>query len=229
MNTYGGAGDGPGEFRSPVGVFEYRGDSLAAFDQRLRRTTIFDRSSGLSRTVQNQVEGNFVVFGLVEDGPFLLYNPGQYRPELLPGLQWDSTDVVAMNRADGSYEVVARLPVYQRLIGPGGSRESLIPAGVSIKAVAGDGFYWATSDRYEITFAAGNRVLGGQCIEDLRRSPHSRSQDAGPAPGRRERPKCAGTPLRLASPWQFTSAFQRDLQLSCRWSSASAHSLGKTR
>ena len=152
VNTFGQAGAGPGEFRSLGFVSEYRGDSIAAFDRRLHRTSVFSRSSGLARTVQNQVEGNFVVFGFLRDGPFLLFNPGQFRPELQQGLHWDSTDVVAMDLSGRTSEVVIRLPVLERLIGPAGRRHTLMLPGVSIRAVAEDGFYWATSDRYEITF-----------------------------------------------------------------------------
>ena len=152
VNTLGQAGDGPGEFRNLGTVFEYRGDSIAAFDGRLYRTSVFSRSSGLARTVQNRVEGNFGVFGFLRHGPFLLFNPGQYRPELPQGLQWDSTDVVAMDLSGDSSKIVTRLPILERLIGPGGRRESWRLQGVSIQAVAEDGFYWATSDRYEISF-----------------------------------------------------------------------------
>lgn len=173
VNTFGQAGDGPGEFRSLVFVSAYRGDSIAAFDQGLYRTSVFSRSSGLARTVRNRVDGNFMVFGIVRDGPFLLYNPGQYRPELPQGLQWDSTDVVAMDLSGGSSEVVIRLPVFERLIGPGGRRKLLMLPGVSIHAVAEDGFYWATSDRYEISFYDTE----GKVRRILRRPVHPRAID----------------------------------------------------
>ncbi len=174
LRTFGGDGDGPGEFRRIAGLFRYPGDSLAAFDQGLYRTTIFSRSPGLLRSIPNQVEGNFVVFGLIGDGPFVLYNPGQYRPELPQGLQWDSTDIVAMDRSDGSSEVLIRLPVLERMIGPAGRRESLTPFGVSIHAVAENGFYWATSDRYEIFFYDGR----GKVRRILRRPLRPRSVEA---------------------------------------------------
>ena len=55
QRTFGGAGDGPGEFRSLGGLFGFRGDSIAVYDQRLRRTTIFSLSSGAQRTVPNHM------------------------------------------------------------------------------------------------------------------------------------------------------------------------------
>lgn len=158
VRTLGREGEGPGEFRSLIGIWAYRGDSIAAFDQRLYRTTVLSLETGLGRIVSNPVEGNFVVFGLLRNGPFLLFNPGQRR-DLAPGLQWDSTDVVATTLAGDSSKVVTRLQVLERMIGPGGRRQQLTPFDVSVQAVAEDGFYWATSDEYEIDFydAAGTR------------------------------------------------------------------------
>lgn len=150
LGTFGGSGEAPGEFGNIAALFDYRGDSLVVFDQRNYRTTVYSPSSGGFRTIRNEIPGNFVVFGRVPDGSFLLFNPGQFNPDLEPGLQWDSTDVVVMDPEGGASRTVARLPVFQRLIGPGASRESLIPAHTSVRAAASDGFYWATSDRYEI-------------------------------------------------------------------------------
>ena len=153
LRTFGGAGDGPGEFRLPNGLFEFGGDSIAVYDQLLRRTTIFSLSSAMQRTVQNQMEGNFMAFGVMEDGHALFFNPGSgYRPDLPPGLQWDTTDIVSTEPTEGSPTVVARLPSRQQVILPDGNTELLVPAQHSIRAVADDGFYWATTDRYEIGF-----------------------------------------------------------------------------
>ena len=143
QRTFGGAGDGPGEFRSLGGLFGFRGDSIAVYDQRLRRTTIFSLSSGAQRTVPNQIEGNFYPFGILEGGHLLFYNRGAgYRPDLSPGLQWDTTDVVLTEPAEGSPTVIARLPSRQQLILPDGNTELLAPGQWSIQAVADDGFYY---------------------------------------------------------------------------------------
>lgn len=159
VKTLGGPGEGPGEFKGLTCVFEYPGDSIAAFDGRLYRTTIFSLSSGGARTIRNQVAGNYGVFGLLQGGPFLLFNPGQFNRDLLPGLQWDSTNIVAMDPADGASRVIARLPSRQRNVTPDRQNETLIPEQGTIQAVAPDGFYWATSDRYEIRFYDGRGQL----------------------------------------------------------------------
>lgn len=152
VTTLGRKGGGPGEFGLLNFVAEYPGDSIAAFDQRLDRTTIFPRAPGEPRTLLNPVQGNFMAFGLLGNGSILLYSPGEFRPGRLPGLQWDSSDVVLVHAADGSSDVVARLPVREQVFLPDGHTRELTPAHTSIRAVAHDGFYWATSDRYEIRF-----------------------------------------------------------------------------
>lgn len=47
----GGEGEGPGEFQWLESIQEYRGDSLVAFDQRLRRMTVFSPTQKVSRTI----------------------------------------------------------------------------------------------------------------------------------------------------------------------------------
>lgn len=161
VRTLGRRGAGPGEFQMPYGLFEYPGDSVAVFDQRLRRTTIFSQVPGSPRTLQNEVEGNFVVFGFLEDsGTFLLRNMGGgYRPDLPPGLQWTMTDVVAMDAVDGSSQIIAQLPSRQQWVEPGGDTRILEPQHWGIPAAADNGFYWLQTDRYEIAFYEGQGRL----------------------------------------------------------------------
>lgn len=88
-----------------------------------------------------------------------------FRPELLQGLQWDSTRIVRVDRTGETYEVLDRLPLRERLIGPGGRRRGLFPTHYAIQAVADDGFYWGLSNRYEIAFYDAR----GELLRILRR------------------------------------------------------------
>lgn len=158
--TLGGTGAGPGEIRNMSGLFAYQGDSLAVSDGRLGRTTIFSRTSGAYRTVVHRVEGNYGVFGVLQGGTFLMLSRGgSYRPDLDPGLQWTPTDIVAVDAADGSTRVIARLPMRQQVVEPDGNTALLIPQQWAVQGVAPDGFYWTTSDRYEIRFYDPEGVL----------------------------------------------------------------------
>jgi hypothetical protein len=150
VGTFGGAGEGPGEFRGLAGLFAYRGDSLAAFDGRLQRITVFDATLSGGRTFAYRIEGNYGVFGVARDSLFLLYSPGgSYRPDLEPGLQWVMTDIIAMS-PDGAHRTVARHPDRLRRVAEDGNAPMPQPLHYAVQAVARDGYYWATPDHYRI-------------------------------------------------------------------------------
>lgn len=160
LRTLGGSGEGPGEFAGLAGAYAYRGDSIAAVDQRLRRTTIFPPADGAPRTITHAFEGNYTGFGLIADSLLLLYSPGgSYRPDLEPGLQWVHTDILAMSLADGSAQSIARLPDRERLVAGDGNAPMPQPLRYAIQAAADGGFYWATPDRYDIGFYDANGTL----------------------------------------------------------------------
>lgn len=157
VRSVGRRGRGPGEFQVISGLFRRSDDSLVAYDQIERRLTVWPLAGGEPRVVRSQpvprVRGSFSAFGTLGDGRLVLYNPGSgFRPDLAPGLQWDTTDVVVLDPADGTGRTVARLPSRQQWILPGGDTRVLAPAHMAVMAATSDGFYWATSDRYEVRF-----------------------------------------------------------------------------
>lgn len=70
LRSLGSRGDGPGEFRQPIGVFAFAGDSLAVLD-RLERLHIFDPQG---RYVRSLRLGGFPV----EIDPFTLHEAEQF-------------------------------------------------------------------------------------------------------------------------------------------------------
>ena len=157
LRSVGRRGRGPGEFQVISGLFRRSGDSLAAYDQIERRVTILPLASGEPRVVRSQAvpgaRGSFDAFGAFGDGRLVLYNPGGgFRPDLEPGLQWVTTEVVVLDPTDGAARTIVRLPSRQQFVLPGGDTKVLAPAHGAIRAVTEDGFYWGTSDRYEIRF-----------------------------------------------------------------------------
>ncbi|MEX0893636.1 MAG: hypothetical protein WEB88_15835, partial [Gemmatimonadota bacterium] len=159
IRTLGGNGGGPGEFQLLSNLFRYRGDSIGAYDQRLRRATLFSLADGGHRTLPNEVQGNYNAFGALADGRILLYSPGGgFRPDLEPGLQWVPTEVLAL-APDGAADTLAHLPSRQQLVLEGGDTDQVIPAYYATQAVADDGFYWASQDRWEIRFFNGEGGL----------------------------------------------------------------------
>lgn len=164
LRSVGRRGGGPGEFQVISGLFRRSGDSLAAYDQSQRRMTFFPVVSGEPRVVRSQAvpggRGDFDAFGAFADGRLLLYNPGGgFRPDLEPGLQWVATEVVVLDPADGAARTIARLPSRQQFVLPGGDTRVLAPAHDAIRAATDDGFYWGTSDKYEIRFFDGEGNL----------------------------------------------------------------------
>lgn len=153
--TYGRQGDGPGEFRGLFTVLEHGGDSLLAWDGRLRRATIFPKSSPSAppRVVEGRYEGNFEVFGATENGPLLLYSPGSsFRRDLSPGRQWIITPILAMDTNEGQVDTITKLPDRERVVATDGNAPMLVPLRYAIQAATRNGFYWATPDKYEIRF-----------------------------------------------------------------------------
>jgi hypothetical protein len=162
LRSLGRKGNGPGEFEYIASFLNYPGDSLVVYDQMLRRSTIIATRDVGYRVVRTQAQGNLDAFGVFASGQLALYNPGSFRRDLKPGLQWDTTDIVLVDPADGASRVITRLPSRQLYYEPG-DRRRLAPTHRAIQAGTEDGFYWATSDRSEIGFydAEGNlrRIL----------------------------------------------------------------------
>lgn len=153
LGSMGGRGAGPGEFQHLYGPFPYHVDSLVAYDLILRRATIFPLAGGPPRVVGNPMPGNLAIFGVLEGGQLLLFNPGSRLPrDHPPGLHWDTTDIARFDLALASGRVLARFPSRQRFVVPGGDTRNLAPAHSAIQAADGEGFYWGTSDRYEIRY-----------------------------------------------------------------------------
>lgn len=180
LRSVGRRGQGPGEFQAISGLFAERGDSLVAYDQVQRRATIVPLSGGEVRVVRSQAiprtRGSFAPFGAFSGGRLVLYNPGSgFRPDLAPGLQWDTTEVVVIEPADGASRLIARLPSRQLYVLPGGDRRVLAPAHVAVMATTRDGFYWGSSDRYELRYFDADGVLR----RILRRPTEARAVDAG--------------------------------------------------
>lgn len=151
--TLGGRGSGPGEFQQLGLILPYPGDSMVAFSQVQRTATFFPLGPGESRTFRRERGGNFSVFGMMDEGPFVAFNPGSgFRPDLEAGLQWVETDILAISPEDGSSKVIGRLGGREQWVEEDGNTRSVIPPRYSIQAVDGSGFYWATADRYEIKY-----------------------------------------------------------------------------
>ncbi len=160
LQTLGGRGGGPGEFESLSGLFPYTNDSLLTFDQMLRRATVLLLNGDAVRVVPSPIAKNLTTFGRLNGAQLLLHNlGGSYRPGVPPGLQWDTTDIVRFDVADGSAQVIARLPSRLQFVEPDGNAGQIAPPQSAVYASSERGFYWATSERYDIRFYSGSGAL----------------------------------------------------------------------
>lgn len=73
VSAFGREGEGPGEFRAAMRVLRYRADSLAVWDERLRRLSVFTLGGAFQRQVRPERQAaNPTLLCAFADGGFLL-------------------------------------------------------------------------------------------------------------------------------------------------------------
>jgi hypothetical protein len=73
VRSFGGTGEGPGEFRVPTDVLQFAPDSLAVWDVRLRRLAVFTtRGQFVRQVIPGRASMNPNLRSVFEDGSFLL-------------------------------------------------------------------------------------------------------------------------------------------------------------
>jgi hypothetical protein len=152
LRTIGGDGEGPGEFRAVWMVGAYRGDSIYAFDYGLMRTSIFAADGTFGRAVRNPVPGNYWMTGVLEDGSFLLQNPGEGRPQGPPGLKWDTAAVVVVSPDGDRVDTLGSFPNRQILLESNGLQAMYHFQDAAKGNAWAEGFFFGTSDHDEVRF-----------------------------------------------------------------------------
>lgn len=117
--TFGGAGAGPGEFRSLSRIFLLPGDSLLITDQSLDRLTVFTDSGRVARTAQLAASpdgGLPYVTTRLADGS-LLARPGfTFSSRSEPGVHRDTIPIMRYT-GDGAFAAeVGRFPDSERFV-----------------------------------------------------------------------------------------------------------------
>jgi hypothetical protein len=153
-------GGGPGEFGSMMMLASMTGDSLLVYDWRNQRLSIFDAGGTLARTAQLQFLtelGGFpmIVAPLDDTSLFVGVRTGFGSGEMRSGL---SRDNMVFVRCDPDGSLADTLAVL-----PGGERNTLFDANMVLvgdrpfgrypaHAASADGFYYGSSDCYEIQY-----------------------------------------------------------------------------
>ncbi len=71
VRSVGARGGGPGEFEMMWAIARYRGDSLAVYDRRLARISVFDRQGNFARVFRLRSDYPTEVLGLLANGEVL--------------------------------------------------------------------------------------------------------------------------------------------------------------
>lgn len=159
LSRVGRAGEGPGEFQTPVWVGALSGDSIAAWDVGLSRLSIFTPAGEFVRTVTPRgALGVFpMVVGVLDDRRFVLLTGSGTEGLDLSGkaVQRDSVTILVLRRDGEISDTIGRFPGTEQ-VALGSPREGFLmrplPFGKStVAAVQGGIVFVGTGDRYEVS------------------------------------------------------------------------------
>ncbi|MGD8727258.1 MAG: hypothetical protein PVH40_06410 [Gemmatimonadales bacterium] len=159
----GGDGEGPGEFRS-MGEIWPLADSLFVFDFRLRRVTVYSASGELGRSfpVSPTSDGAFVSPVCMLASRHLLMQRFPRDAELETGLNRDTSLYLRYGLDGEVVDTIGRFAGSESYVGKG--EDVTFSTGApwgrrSYVAPVGDGFYFGSSDRWEIEARSSDGTL----------------------------------------------------------------------
>jgi hypothetical protein len=159
LRTAGREGSGPGEFRHLAWAGPLPGDSVGAWDARLRRLSVYSRDGDLGRTAEFAVRGFFpAVQGVFVDGSLLIaaQTGAVQAPASGAGAWRDTVLFVRMSSTGEVRDTVGRFPGPEQYASPAGARTAGRTYGLpfgreTFAAVHRDRAFVATGDGYEVT------------------------------------------------------------------------------
>ena len=175
LDAVGRQGSGPGEYEEIMWLERTRGDSLLVYDWQNRRVSVLSSEGAIGRAFELTVLTTSGGFPVVAD-PFpngdLLLAADMFlnRDASIEGAQRDSALYFVIHPDGTSWDTLGAYPggeSYQTSDGENWVGGGLVFGRFGYGAVAGDGFYYGSSDRYEIEY----RDSSGQ-IRRLIRLPH---------------------------------------------------------
>jgi hypothetical protein len=198
--SVGRQGGGPGEFGELMWVRALPGDTLLTYDWRNRRLSFFDAGGNFVRSFQLQFLSDMGGFSTIiapfGDGSLLVgVQPFLIGEEIRDGLRRDTAVYLHCDRDGAVLDTLGRFPggeVYLRT--QGGEETSVMASARAFgrfpqHAVYEDGFYFSTTDSYEVGFysSAGRlvRIVRRDqpnlqvTAEDIERYKEERLADAG--------------------------------------------------
>ncbi len=182
----GRAGQGPGEFERLAGLWRLPGDTLAAYDSRLRRLSVFSPGGGFLRSAMapSPVAAEYPrVTGAFTDGTFLLETAKAVGVDARVGTRRDSVHLFRVG-ADGAVrDSIGVFPSNDIHVSSGGSGENVwitvseLPLGRRSSFVAqGDRLVVALAGTWEIEVRNPDGTLRRLIRRTVPRAPLSRGE-----------------------------------------------------
>jgi hypothetical protein len=176
VRSIGRQGEGPGEFRGLGALDLLDGDSLAVFDNRLRRVSIFDTNGAFARSFQFGRGGSGFMYpiGWLPGGEFVA-RAAPARPALpgMPsGVYRDSVWYLHADAHGAVIDTIGQFPgteMYVRADDRSASVTVLAFGRIAHAAVAGDQLWYGSGDVYELA----QYTVNGR-LQRLARKAHTR-------------------------------------------------------
>lgn len=151
-------GEGPGEFRSIVGIARLAGDSILVLDDRLKRLSVFDAAGRLAGTIRLETEGSDRLWDLhvVDDGTVVVGTAWSGRllgGDRSPGRRRLPYRAFRYERTGELSDVVGPLPGTEVVVGRAGEATTMGIAPFAHRTtigVSGGRLYLGTADEFEI-------------------------------------------------------------------------------
>jgi hypothetical protein len=155
LSAAGGAGDGPGEFRSLYGIYRLPGDSIAAYDTQQQRMTVFDPHGSLARSFRTLPPAGAtraVPAGPLADAGWLMFF-SQSIANIGPGPSRLALYLARYDRTGTFRDTVAVVPGFEIYVqeAPPSRAIPAVPYGRGASIATTDsGFLVAVNDRFEV-------------------------------------------------------------------------------
>lgn len=165
VRSAGRRGGGPGEFESMWTIGRYRGDSLAVYDWRLGRISVFDTHGDFGRTYRLVVDQRATLLGLFADGHVLAAVPSPAE-DLATGVRRSFAEYVRLSPDGAPVQRLGRFlenEFFVRTSGEMVGTTGLAFGKQGLAAAHEDRFFAGSTERYEIqvydTLGALQRVI----------------------------------------------------------------------
>jgi hypothetical protein len=172
LSASGRKGGGPGEFEDLTWIRRAAGDSLLAYDWRSRHVSVFDDRGNFVRSFGLRVldqRGGFPVYaGVFSDGTMLLATDMSFaRDQIIEGATRDSAMYYRCGSDGSVIDTIGVFPggeAYRKQVSDGWMVSGVVFGKFGQAAVLEDGFYFGSSERYEI----GHYDMSGTLLRVIR-------------------------------------------------------------